>query len=248
VATFAESGDGGIARHVAASADGASATTVDPQPLVVLLVSARRRDLFQYNWFQLLRLQQLSREYHARCRWYSARPARRIGRLRSHSAVPNEPLNLVLFREDLERLCNDDVVDWAQTVNVICGKWPFKNPPESPAFATAGLSSLTKTGVRPAWLCLGGTDGAHRRARDAAGCGAVRAAADNHRHRIDGTELLRGRRHDLAPGEGYLLSRMFTKDADRVSSAMRSERCCLNLIVLGVRISVFADLLSLPRT
>ena len=241
---------------VAASADGASATTVDPQPLAILLgiaaLGAGTYFLVQL-WFQLLRLQQLSREY-AR-----AMPIvqRETGQADWPTPLalgqsPTNPLNLVLFREDLERLCNDDVVDWAkQTVNVICGKWPFKNPPESPAFAMwqGYLVAHLKTGASVlrgcAWAALMAPIAALVMLQ-------VYPAPFERLQTITAIALM-----GLSFGavvittlrleKDILLSRMFTKDADRVSlgdaiGTLLPKR----LVVLGVLISVFApDLLSL---
>jgi hypothetical protein len=241
---------------VAASADGASATTVDPQPLAILLgiaaLGAGTYFLVQL-WFQLLRLQQLSREYSR------ALPIvqRETGQADWPTPLalgqsPTNPLNLVLFREDLERLCNDDVTNWAQqTVSVVCGKWPFKESPESPAFATwqGYLVAHMKTGASVlrgcAWAALMAPIAALVMLQ-------VYPAPFERLQTITAIALM-----GLSFGavvvttlrleKDILLSRMFTKDADRVSLGDAIETLLPKLVVvLGVLISVFApDLLSL---
>jgi len=241
---------------VAASANGASATTVDPQPLAILLgiaaLGAGTYFLVQL-WFQLLRLQQLSREY------TRAMPLvqRETGQADWPTPLalgqsPTNPLNLVLFREDLERLCNDDVVDWAQqTVSVICGKWPFKDPPEGPAFATwqGYLVAHMKTGASVlrgcAWAALIAPIAALVMLQ-------VYPAPFERLQTITAIALM-GLSFcavvvtTLRLEKDILLSRMFTKDADRVSLGDAIGTLLPKLlVVLGVLISVFApDLLSL---
>jgi hypothetical protein len=240
---------------VAASANGASAT-VDPQPPAILLgvaaLGAGTYFLVQL-WFQLLRLQQLSREY-AR-----AMPIiqRETGQADWPTPLalgqsPTNPLNLVLFREDLERLCNDDAADWAQqTVGVICGKWPFKDPPGSPAFAMwqGYLVAHLKTGASVlrgcAWAALMAPSAALVMLE-------VYPAPFERLQTITAIGLMALSFcavvvTTLRLEKDILLSRMFTKDADRVSLGDAIGALLPKLLVmLGVLISVFApDLLSL---
>ncbi|HET7065202.1 MAG TPA: hypothetical protein VFI49_13080 [Rudaea sp.] len=241
---------------VAVSANGSSATTVDPQPLAILLsiaaLGAGTYFLVQL-WFQLLRLQQLSREY--------ARAIPIIQSARSQpdwptplglGQSPTNPLNLVLFREDLERLSNDDVIGWAQqTVNVICGKWPFTNEPDDPAFAIwqRYLVAQMKAGASVlrgcAWAAL-----------MAPICALVMLEVYPAPYERLQTITAIGLMAlsfcavviaTLRLEKDILLSRMFTKDADRVSFGDAIGTLLPKLlVVLGVLISVFApDLLSL---
>jgi hypothetical protein len=241
---------------VAASANGTSATTVDPQPLAILLgiaaLGAGTYFLVQL-WFQLMRLQQLSREY-----------ARAIPLIQRETGQPDwptplalgqsptNPLNLMLFREDLERLCNDDVVGWAQqTVSVVCGKWPFKNLPECPTYVTwqGYLVAHMKAGASVlrgcAWAALMAPICAlvmlevypapYERLQTIAAIGLMALSF--------GAVVTATLRLE----KDILLSRMFTKDADRVSMGDAIGALLPKLlVVLGVLISVFApDLLSL---
>jgi hypothetical protein len=241
---------------VAASANGTSATTVDSQRLTILLgiaaLGAGTYFLVQL-WFQLMRLQQLSREY--------ARAIPIIQRETGQTDWPNplalgqsptNPLNLVLYREDLERLRNDDAVGWAQqTVGVICGKWPFTNLPEDPALATwqrylvaqmkAGASALRGC----AWAAL-----------MAPICALVMLEVYPAPYERLQTITAIGLMAlsfcavvitTLRLEKDMLLSRMFTKDADRVSLGDAIGALLPKLlVVLGVLISVFApDLLTL---
>ena len=241
---------------VAASADGISATTVDSQPLAILLgiaaLGAGTYFLVQL-WFQLMRLQQLSREY--------ARAVPIVQRETGQTdwptplalgQSPTNPLNLVLFREDLERLRNDDVVSWAQqTVSVICGKWPFKDSPESPAFATwqGYLVAHMKAGA----AVLRGCAWAALMAPIAALVMLQVYPAPFERLQTITAIALMGLSFctvvvtTLRMEKDIMLSRMFTKDADRVSLGEAIGALLPKLlVVLGVLISVFApDLLSL---
>ncbi len=241
---------------VAASADGASPTTVDPQPLAILLgiatLGAGTYFLVQL-WFQLMRLQQLSREY--------ARAIPIIQRVTSQAdwptplalgQSPTNPLNLVLFREDLERLRHDDVVGWArQTVNVICGKWPFTDLPQDPAFVTwqRYLVAHVKAGAS----ALRGCVWAALMAPIATLVMLQVYAAPFERLQTITAIGLMGLSFctvvvaTLRLEKDILLSRMFTKDADRVSFGEAIGALLPKLlVVLGVLISVFApDLLTL---
>ncbi len=241
---------------VAASADRISATTVDPQPLAILLgvaaLGAGTYFLVQL-WFQLLRLQQLSREY--------ARAIPIVQRQTGQTdwptplglgQSPTNPLNLVLFREDLERLCNDDVADWAQqTVSVICGTWPFKDPPGSLDFATwqGYLVAHLKTGASVlrgcAWAALMAPIAALVMLE-------VYPVPFERLQTITAITLMALSFcavvvTTLRLEKDILLSRMFTKDADRVSLGDAIGTLLPKLlVVLGVLISVFApDLLTL---
>jgi len=241
---------------VAASADGISATTVDSQPLAILLgiaaLGAGTYFLVQL-WFQLMRLQQLSREY--------ARAVPIVQRETGQTdwptplalgQSPTNPLNLMLFREDLERLRNDDVVSWAQqTVSVICGKWPFKDSPESPAFATwqGYLVAHMKAGAS----VLRGCAWAALMAPIAALVMLQVYPAPFERLQTITAIALMGLSFctvvvtTLRMEKDIMLSRMFTKDADRVSLGEAIGALLPKLlVVLGVLISVFApDLLTL---
>jgi len=242
---------------LAASANRASATTVDSQPLAILLgvaaLGAGTYFLVQL-WFQLMRLQQLSREY-AR-----AMPLiqRETGQSDWPTALalgqsPTNPLNLMLFRADLERLCHDDVTAWAQqTVSVICGKtWPFTSEQDDPAFAIwqgylvahlkAGASALRGC----AWAAL-----------MAPICALVMLevypAPYERLQTITAISLMALSFcavvvTTLRLEKDILLSRMFTKDADRVSMGDAIGALLPKLlVVLGVLISIFApDLLTL---
>jgi hypothetical protein len=241
---------------LAVSANGASATTVDPQTLAILLgiaaLGAGTYFLVQL-WFQLARLQQLSREY--------ARGIPIIQSARSQTEwptalalgqSPTNPLNLVLFREDLDRLCHDDVTAWAQqTVNVICGEWPFTKERDDPAFAVwqgylvahlkAGASALRGC----AWAAL-----------MAPICALVMLEVYPAPYERLQTITAIGLMAlsfcavvvtTLRLEKDILLSRMFTKDADRVSMGDAIGALLPKLlVVLGVLISIFApDLLTL---